>query len=211
MRLFVAVVPPAPVLDHLDRALESVRGGADPDDARGPLRWTPSDQRHLTLAFYGDVPDGALDDIANELSRVAAATGPFELSLRGAGVFDNRTLWVGCGGDTDRLGALTAEAVKVGRDVVGRGDERVRSRAHVTVARVPGREHGRQARQRRGSGDAAVVPRDVALLAHALAVYQGPPWPVREIALIASRLGAGPGGHPLHTTLALLPLRAVAG
>lgn len=220
MRLFVAAPLPAPVLDHLDHALESVRGAIDPDDSRGPLRWTPSDQRHLTLAFYGEVPDGALDDLVAEIADVADRTAPFELCLRGAGAFDRRTLWVGCAGAVAELAALTADTVDVGRMVLGRGDDRVRSRAHVTVARVRGRERGRPTTRARTAGAGATADGaraaesrsgDVATLAHALAVYQGPSWLVEEMVVVASRLGAGPAGHPLHEVVATLPLRAVAG
>lgn len=196
MRLFVAALPPTPVLEHLEHALTSVRGALDPGDARGPLRWTPSDQRHLTLAFYGEVPEGALDDLVTATGAVAAGTPQLDLSLRGAGVFDRRTLWVGCAGDTAPLAQLTGDVVDVGRRLFGRHDDRPRSRAHLTVARV------RRGERRTG---------DVAALAHALAVYQGPSWVLEDIAVVASQLGAGPAGHPVHEVLARLPLRAVAG
>ena len=218
MRLFVAALPPAPVLDHLERALASVQGALD-HDSRGPLRWTPSGQRHVTLAFYGEVAEGALDDLVTELATVAAGASPVELRLRGAGVFDRRTLWVGCTGDTSELAGLTGDVVEVGRRLLGREDDRLRSRAHLTVARVRGRERGRLSRQAQSSpnGDArggqarGGAPGDVVALAHALAVYEGPLWLVEEIALVASRLGAGPAGHPVHEVVARLPLRAVAG
>lgn len=205
MRLFVAALPPTPVLDHLEQALESVRGALDPEDSRGPLRWTLPDQRHLTLAFYGEVPEGALEDLVTELGTVAAGASPVHLRLRGAGVFDRRTLWVGCAGDTDRLAELTGEVVDVGRRLFARQDDRPRSRAHLTVARVR--------RQQSGGGTHRGERRtgDVAALAHALAVYQGPAWMLEDIAVVASQLGAGPAGHPVHEVLARLPLRAVAG
>ena len=53
--MFVAVVPPDAVLDHLDDFLDLRRDAAD-------LRWSVRDQLHLTLAFLADVPDRVLDD-----------------------------------------------------------------------------------------------------------------------------------------------------
>lgn len=211
MRLFAAVAPPPEVLDHLERALEMVRAGLGQDalDVRAPLRWTVPEDRHLTVAFYGDVPEGYVEDLALALERVTASVRPFEVGLRGAGVFDHRTLWIGCGGDTGPLADLMAAAVDVGRDVLGRTDERVRSRAHLTVARVRNDARGASRRSRRGD---ETSPRDdVGALAHALAVYQGPTWRVDEVVLVASELGAGPAGSPRHAVVSRFPLSAVAG
>jgi RNA 2',3'-cyclic 3'-phosphodiesterase len=47
---------------------------------------------------------------------------------------------------------------------------------------------------------------DLAAAAHALAVYQGPSWTVDEVELVASDLGAGPQGSPVHTPVARFPL-----
>lgn len=207
MRLFAAVLPPAPALDHLETALVSVCGATDPGDARGPLRWTVPEDRHLTLAFYGEVPEGYLGELSRDLDAVAAGTGPFTLALRGAGVFDGRTVWVGCSEDTATLTRLMADAVAVGRDLLGRSDERVRSRAHLTVARVRARAAG-PGRPRTGRGPAGA---QAAAVAHALAVYQGPSWTVDEIALMASALGGGQGGSPRYVVVHRTALRAVAG
>lgn len=233
MRLFAAVVPPPAALEHLEVALRAV--GGDPNRRRGPLRWTEPDARHLTLAFYGEVPEGYLDELTRALADVAAATAPFRLALRGAGVFDGRTLWVGCSGDTDTLQALMAGAGAVGSDVLRRDPDN-RSRAHLTVARVrSGARHrpDRRGRARRRPGERPAAwpdggtrpagpaapmapggdaePADVQALAHALAIYEGPAWTVREIALLASDLGAGHRGAPRYDVVHLAALGAVAG
>jgi RNA 2',3'-cyclic 3'-phosphodiesterase len=200
MRLFVAVVPPVPVREHLELALACVRGA---QDSRGPLRWAPAEDRHLTLAFYGEVSAGQGDDLAAGLDRVADAHAPFEVRLRGAGVFDRRIFWIGAGGDVAALGALTADCVDLGQSVTGRADHRVRSRSHLTVARVRGQSRARQA----GWGPRAAEPDDVAGLAHALAVYEGPTWRVGEIVLISSRPGEGPSGGPAYDAVHSYPLR----
>ena len=199
MRLFAAVTPPDDVLEHLETTLASVRGG----QASG-LRWTLPEARHITLAFYGEVPEGYLDDVASALDDVAAAHRSFAAALRGAGLFDGRTLWVGCSGDG--WGQLMSAAGRIGTDLLGRAEDR-RSRPHLTVARVAGR--GRAARgPARGADPDAVDP---AALAHALALYTGPTWSVDEVALMSSRLGAGPGGSPRYDVVHRSALAAVAG
>jgi len=205
MRLFAAVSPPDNVLEHLETALASVRGGQASE-----LRWTLPEARHITLAFYGEVPEGYLDDVVGALDDVATAHTSFEAALRGAGLFDGRTLWVGCSGDG--WGQLMSAAGRIGTDLLGRAEDR-RSRPHLTVARAAGR--GRRTRgPTRGAGPdpvAAVAAVDPAALAHALALYTGPTWTVDEVALMSSRLGAGPGGSPRYDVVHRSALAAVAG
>ncbi len=212
MRLFAAVLPPDDVLDHLERALATVRGGASPGGRQEALRWTSPEDRHVTVAFYGEVPEGYLDDVAAALDDVAGGHTPFAALLRGAGLFDGRTLWVGCGGDG--WGPLMADAGRVGEQVLGRPADR-RSRAHLTVARAQGggarRRAGVRSRPATGPGTVGGAAADPSALAHALALYTGPAWTVGEVALVASRLGAGPGGRPVHDVVHRWGLRAVAG
>lgn len=225
MRLFAAVRPPDDALDHLEGALASVRGGpaARPRPGRTGLRWTPPADRHVTLAFFGEVPEGSVEELAEALDAVALAARPFEASLAGAGLFDGRTLWVGCTGDG--WTGLMAAAGEVGAEVAGRAADR-RNRPHLTVARAragAGRGDGRRGSSRdrgrplgvgRGDRSSAAVGEtaaDPAVLAHALALYRGPVWTVREVELVASRLGAGPGGSPVHDVVHRSLLGAVAG
>lgn len=207
MRLFSAVRPPAPVLDHLAAALDVSVGTRRPDG----LRWTAQENWHLTLAFYGQVPDGALGDIQAGLADAAGTTAPFRLRLRGAGVFAHRTLWVGAAGDVAAMGALASAAVAVGTEVTGRVDERPRHRPHLTVGRVtagrPGRA-GRGGRTGRTAGPAGPgrPPDPVQGLVHAMSLYDGPEWVVDHLVLVSSRPGAGRGGGPLYEDVDRVPL-----
>lgn len=205
-RLFVAVLPPSAVLEHVDRALALARAGTTADEGQGPVRWTPASDRHLTLAFYGGVPDGLEPEVVDGLAGIAAGTAPFDLALRGSGLFDRRTLWVGCGGDVAAMAALMDRTTALGAELIGRTDDRVRHRAHLTVGRV--RDQARRSTSRRRAAP-GVLP--VQTLAHALAVYSGPAWTVEAFHLLRSELGAGPGGAALHTVVETFPLGAVAG
>lgn len=219
MRLFAAVWPDEDVLDHLDLALAVVRRGAgSPDDG---VRWSARETWHLTAAFYGSLPDAATDALAADLARAVAEHEPFELQLRGAGVFSHRTLWVGAGGDVDAMVALASTARAVGEEHGAAPDSRVRHRPHLTVGRArPGARPPRRGSRAvpggrggaRGPGrGAGADPRELdpaEVFEQALAVYEGPRWHVTALSLVSSRPGEGRGGGPLYTRLDDLPLGA---
>jgi len=191
VRLFAAVRPPAVVFDHLATALAGVGWPGTGPSSPGAVRWTARENWHITLAFYGEVPDGALEPVAEALAARAAISDPVEARLRGAGVFSGRTLWIGTGGDTGGLVALCHEAREAGAEVLGRAEERERARPHLTVGRQVPVARSRR-RPSRGEADD---------LAHALAVYEGPSWEVTEVLLVRSQPGRGAGGGPLYEDL----------
>lgn len=129
MRLFVAVIPPRPVVLELRAALTTL-----PHDNPG-LRWSRPETWHVTLAFFGDVPDDSLDDLKERLGRAAARNTPMELALAGGGHFGGRTLWTGVQGERDRLGRLAESVNSVARRCHIKVDERP-FRPHLTLARV---------------------------------------------------------------------------
>ncbi|MCB2178095.1 MAG: RNA 2',3'-cyclic phosphodiesterase [Actinomycetales bacterium] len=206
MRLFASIRPPGPVLDHLRGALHTAA------TADLPVRWTAEENWHLTVAFFGEVPDGALGELGGSLGQVAGVAAPFELRLRGAGVFSGRTLWVGASGDDGAMAALARSAREAGEMVSGFRDTRDRHRAHLTVGRVL--DDGSAAR-RACSRDGRRVPGAVDHLVHALALYEGPAWTVGELLLEQSWPGGGRGGGPRYERVGRWPLgnapRTVAG
>lgn len=223
MRLFASIRPPAEAREHLVAALRPIR------DGHGPLlRWTDPDQWHLTVAFYGERPDGAVDELAAHIAAAADGLAPFDLSLRGAGSFSGRTLWIGVGGEVAPLRALMRDCE---HDPDGGSGGPQRRRAHLTVARLRARDRGDGSGARRsrrggrwgtgGSGrgagaggrgrdgsrppaqDGARVLGDVV---RALSIYSGPAWTADRIELVSSRLGEGRSGGALHETVAAIPL-----
>ena len=212
MRLFAAVLPPSDVLDHAERALEAV-GARDaslgaPGAPAATARWVPQGDRHLTLAFYGDLPEGMVPELEQELAAVAHATSPFEVSLRGAGLFQDRVLWMGVGGDTDALRRLSGECAEASPGPL-RQDARP-NRPHLTVARLArtgrgaggGGRGGRSRWGRRGGWQKFDPPSPLDPLSRALSVYAGPAWSVRDFALVESHPGQGAHGGPLYRTVA---------
>jgi 2'-5' RNA ligase len=160
VRLFVALAPPSDVLAHADRAVAPVR-------ERWPdVRWVPSERWHLTLAFYGEVPDEKVAGTERMIERRLAgdrSLASLELRLRGAGQFSRRAVWLGVDGEVLALRRL-ARAVTF---------ERRPYRPHLTVGRL------------RGGSDAAGA-------VESLSAYEGPAWVSTTVHLVRSRLGPRP-------------------
>lgn len=182
VRLFAAVDPPA---DERARLLDWLAAGRL-DTTR--LRLTPSDQWHLTIAFYGDTPAAVVADLTERLGRAAQRSPEMSLQLAGTGSFPAdparaRALWVGVDGDTTALSRLAERAVAAGRRV-GLDLEARRYRPHLTIARP-----------RQGAVDLTET------LA-ALPPYLGQTWRATTVRLVRSHLGP-PVRHELLEELPL--------
>jgi 2'-5' RNA ligase len=186
MRLFAAVLPPAPQLAELAETVDRLRRlpGAD------GLRWTSRPGWHLTLAFMGEVDDGLLPDLCDRLARAAHRTPAFPLRLHGGGHFGRRALWTGAAGGLDELRLLAERADAAARRAGVAMDEHRRYQAHLTVAR-----------QR--AGDVDLRP-----FLDELARFEGSRWQVAELALVRSNLPVSgvPGERPRYETVEGWPL-----
>ncbi|MBZ8178398.1 RNA 2',3'-cyclic phosphodiesterase [Corynebacterium poyangense] len=187
MRLFAALKPEEKALDHVKTALAPIRREFPVD-----LRWTDPENWHLTVAFYGEQPDGYFDDIADHLSRAAALQPkPLNLHLRGAGVFSHRTLWIGAGGDTSSFSELALDAeLPTAGETKDQDQPRTsgKRRPHLTVARLRQQPH-----QRATEWDPFLSD-----ISRALSIYRGPDFLVHEVILYESFLGQGRRGGPLY-------------
>ena len=180
MRLFVALSPPAAVLDDLDAACAPLR------PLRADLRWTNRAAWHITLAFLGEVTDLSLTRLLPRLERAARRHEAVRLGLTGAGAFPKparaNVLWTGLAGN--RRG-LTELAASVGAAARRAGavppDAGRRFQPHLTLARCR-------------------MPADVRGVVASLETYQGPEWTAEEIYLIHSTQGAH-GAGPRYETL----------
>jgi RNA 2',3'-cyclic 3'-phosphodiesterase len=105
VRAFIAIELP----DEVRRGLAGLRKELQRDEHRF-VKWVDPEAIHLTLKFLGNVPAGRVTEIARAIEVAAKAVTPFELEVSGLGVFPNskqvRVLWVGIGGDVDRLKEL---------------------------------------------------------------------------------------------------------
>jgi RNA 2',3'-cyclic 3'-phosphodiesterase len=69
MRLFTAVALPDVVRRHLEKLQGLLSTRIDRDD-HGSLTMSPRENLHVTLKFFGDVPDDRLDELRSALQRV---------------------------------------------------------------------------------------------------------------------------------------------
>lgn len=125
MRLFAAIeLPP-----HITSALSAIQTGVP------GARWTPKENMHLTLRFFGETDGGQAEDLAYELMRIDQPS--FELTLSGAGQFSTgggvRALWMGVA-PLEPLAALQQQVEKAARRS-GFAAERRAFKPHITLAR----------------------------------------------------------------------------
>ena len=77
------------------------------------FRFIPSQNWHLTLHFFGDLPSAQVEEVQMKLPDFLGKTQPFLVSLEHMGAFPNerkpRILWLGVSGDTSKLLALKSQ------------------------------------------------------------------------------------------------------
>ena len=134
IRAFLAIDPPEEILGEIGRIQERLQRLI-----RGEVRWVRPEAIHLTLKFFGDIPETAVADIAAVVEKAAAAEAPLTFSIGGAGVFPDlrrpRVLWLGMDGDVPRLLRLQKE-IEGGLGVAGFPAEERPFRPHLTLARI---------------------------------------------------------------------------
>ncbi len=182
--MFVAVIPPAEVIEDLEEFLEP-RREAGPD-----LRWTDPEQLHLTLAFLPEVSPASVDRLIYALGERLASVPALAVRLAEGGAFPNpyaaRVLFAGVAGAEGRLESL-ARAARGGCVRAGAGVDGGRFHPHVTIAR-------------------SKRPLEATRWIRVLQAYDGPGWVADEVALIESHLGGGRGRRPRYERVATVPL-----
>jgi 2'-5' RNA ligase len=134
-RLFTAIAVPGEIGQVLARCQRGVAGA----------RWSPVENLHITLRFFGGVSEDRADDLDAELGAIRSKA--FDLALAGVGVFESaggpRTVWAGVA-NCPPLGALAARCETAGRRAGLAADSRA-FRPHVTLAYLSGADPARVA------------------------------------------------------------------
>jgi 2'-5' RNA ligase len=111
------------------------------------LKWVRPQGMHLTLKFLGDIPAAFVTDVDQAMQCAVSGCGMLNLAVQGMGVFPGikrpRVLWLGIGGELERLGELHRR-LDAELERIGVARERRPFRAHLTVARVKGAVDARQ-------------------------------------------------------------------
>jgi RNA 2',3'-cyclic 3'-phosphodiesterase len=196
--MFVALVPPVDLVAQLtERVRAASTDGATTDPLAG-IRWTPSSNWHVTLAFLATVPEETLENASAELTNVAGDFGAFDLRVVGAGAFPRASragvVWAGVVGGSDdaqRALARLAKHVRIGLRRARLHPDRAAFAPHLTLARL------------RPAADATrLVTRLASCLPAPASSASLPPWPVTEFEVLESLAGAGPGGAPAYVQVA---------
>jgi 2'-5' RNA ligase len=103
IRSFLALDPPEEILREIGRVQDKLR-----KLIHGDVRWVRPEAIHLTLEFFGDIPERDVANISAVVGKAAAEVRPFDLTIGGVGVFPDRyrrprIIWLGMSGEAARL------------------------------------------------------------------------------------------------------------
>lgn len=133
MRLFAALPLPS-------AAIASILSALDPLRRQHPrLRWVNADAMHVTLHFFGEVPDAGVDRLRSIFERPALQRPAFAARLGAFGQFPEhgraRVLWIGVDRGAEHMQACWEQLQSL---IAMEGWERDPRgfTPHVTVARV---------------------------------------------------------------------------
>ena len=135
IRLFAAIAVPEHIGEGLARRQRGLPGA----------RWRPLESLHITLRFFGDMPENRADDLDAELSVVGGR--PFEAALDGVGTFGDGleidAVWAGVE-ESEALRRLAGRCETAARRA-GLAAETRAWRPHVTLAYLRGAQPARVA------------------------------------------------------------------
>lgn len=133
LRLFVALAIGQEVKDSLAAAQQRLaRTGAH-------VKWVRPGSIHLTLKFIGNADPDQVEPIGLALAEAAAGVKPFEIEVRGVGLFPDRrkprVAWAGLTGD---IGIVSRLVERLDEHLFGLGfpAEKRPFRAHLTLGRI---------------------------------------------------------------------------
>jgi RNA 2',3'-cyclic 3'-phosphodiesterase len=104
IRSFLAFELPPEIKEQVRQVSENLKR------SKMDVRWVKPDNIHLTIVFLGDVREGDISAIVREIEQVCCGFHPFDIYLKGLGLFPDRrrprVLWAGYDGDIERMESL---------------------------------------------------------------------------------------------------------
>jgi 2'-5' RNA ligase len=138
IRSFLAFELPPGIKDMVTRVSEEVmRSSLN-------VRWVNVDNIHLTVVFMGNIRSEDIPEMGEAIAEVCSGFGPFDISLKGLGVFPNarrpRVLWLGLNGDIEKMASLRDRLQEMLRPF-GIKEEKRTFKPHLTLGRfrTPGK------------------------------------------------------------------------
>jgi 2'-5' RNA ligase len=102
------------------------------------IKWTETENFHITLAFLGDTEEDKIKEINKMLKSACEGSGEFEMIVKGVGVFKNfndpRVIWTGIE-SSGKLSHLH-ETIKSGLKDAGISLEERNFKPHLTLGRI---------------------------------------------------------------------------
>jgi RNA 2',3'-cyclic 3'-phosphodiesterase len=176
IRLFAALPVPYDIAEGLARRQQGLPGA----------RWSPAENLHVTLRFFGEVPEPVAAEIDAGLSVLTMDS--FELALEGVGSFGERdhmrAVWAGVA-DSEPLRRLAAKCETVAKRCGLKAETRA-FRPHVTVAYLKHTPEARAAAWVQGHN-----------------LLHSPPWRARAFGLYSSWLSQDGSRYELERSYPL--------
>jgi 2'-5' RNA ligase len=134
-RVFCAIELPQAIREVVVRHIARLKKAVP----EAKVSWAREETLHLTLKFLGDIPQLAVENLSDAMSRAVSGLSPFSVRLEFAKVFPNhgppRVLWIGINDLSGKLielhRRLEDEAMKAGFEKEAR-----RFEPHLTLARI---------------------------------------------------------------------------
>ncbi|MFC2007625.1 RNA 2',3'-cyclic phosphodiesterase [Chloroflexota bacterium] len=134
VRSFIAIELPDEIKLALVRLQDRLKSGKE-----YPVKWVDPYSIHLTLKFLGNVSMDSVGQIANAMKKAAGGVSPFQLEIKGLGVFPNlsrvQVAWVGLSGNIGQLDQLQ-QSLESDLASLGFAPESRPFKPHLTLARL---------------------------------------------------------------------------
>lgn len=132
-RCFIAVAVGPPALGVLQKLIKKLGSRVE------HVRWTRSDQLHVTVQFLGEVDNRELPIVCRKLADVCGSVQPFRMRIGQLGTFPRnkppRVLWAGIQEGARQLGELKQSLESTFADL-GFAHESRAYTPHLTLGRV---------------------------------------------------------------------------